>query len=276
MATDGGGDMTTGFERQHGFARKDVMLVNWREAPYSRWAFHNLCELVPTAEIPCSMDAAETPVEDGGLLSSTLASDIHGVSTAEDYLRHSHTDAFVVMRRGRIVGEYYAPHSGEGARHVVFSISKSITALVSAVLQGQGLIDPDRPVAFYLPEAKESAYGDCSYRDVLDMRVSLDFEEAYLDKHGPFARYRRAMLWNPAEPGTTVEDMHSFLMSLKKADGPHGGGFFYASPNSDLLGIILERVTGKRYSDLVSELLWQPMGACNPAYVTVDSLGTSR
>ena len=265
--------MTTEFERKHGFSRKDVMLANWREVPYSRWAFHNLRELVPTAEIPCRMDAVETSVEDGGLLSRQIASGIDGVTTVEDYLRHSHTDAFVVMRRGRIVGDYYAPNSGQGARHVVFSISKSITALVSAVLQGQGLIDPDRPVGFYLPEAKGSAYGDCSYRDVLDMRVSLDFEEAYLDKHGPFARYRRAMLWNPAEPGTTIEDMHSFLMSLKKADGPHGGRFFYASPNSDLLGIILERVTGKRYPDLVSELLWQPMGACSPAYVTVDSLG---
>jgi len=48
------------------------------------------------------------------------------------------------------------------------------------------------------------------------------------------------------------------------------------SPNTDLLGWIIERAAGRRYSDLMSELVWQPMGAAEPAYITVDRLGAPR
>ncbi len=264
------------FDARYGFSRKDVTLGNWREAPYSRWAFHNLREIVPTSEISCGQPRLEAPLAKPDLLSEPILAGIGGLSTLRQHLEYTHTDGFVLLRRGELVAEYYAPHSGVEKAHVIFSVSKSLTALVSAIVEGEGLIDPALPVSAYLPEAAGSAYGDCSYRDVLDMRVSLDFNEAYLDKNGAFARYRRAMLWNKAEPGTTVEDLHSFLMSLKKADHPHGGPFFYASPNSDLLGIVLERVTGKRYGELLSELLWQPMGAHQHAYVTVDAAGTAR
>lgn len=270
------GMMGTEFTNIYGFSRQDVTLGSWREAPYSRWAFHNLRELVPTSHISCGLPRIEAPNIGSDLLSQKISTGVEGVSTVAQHLAYSHTDAFVLMRRGEIIGEYYAPHSGIDKPHVIFSVSKSITAVVSGILEGQGVVDPDMPVAEYLPEAVGSAYGDCSYRDVLDMRVSLDFSEVYLDKNGAFARYRRAMLWNPPEPGTSAEDLRCLLMSLKKADRPHGGPFFYASPNSDLLGIILERVTGKRYAQLVSELLWQPVGACNDAYVTVDAVGTAR
>jgi len=58
--------------------------------------------------------------------------------------------------------------------------------------------------------------------------------------------------------------------------GPHGGPMNYVSPNTDLLGWIIERATGRRYADLMSELLWQPMGAARSAYITVDRLGAPR
>ena len=48
------------------------------------------------------------------------------------------------------------------------------------------------------------------------------------------------------------------------------------SPNTDLLGWALERASGTRYADLVSQLLWAPMGAQRDAYITVDRLGAPR
>jgi CubicO group peptidase (beta-lactamase class C family) len=42
------------------------------------------------------------------------------------------------------------------------------------------------------------------------------------------------------------------------------------------MGWVLERASGRRYADLVSELLWKPMGAGNSAYITVDRLGAPR
>ncbi|MDR6757046.1 CubicO group peptidase (beta-lactamase class C family) [Mycoplana sp. BE70] len=268
--------MTSTFKDQHGFARSDVTLANWRTAPFSRWSFQNAHDLVPTAEIRASRPDPETAIASEAFLSTRVETDVEGAATVRDFLDYAHTDGFVVLRDGRIVADYYAPHADVNARHLIFSISKSMTAIISGILEAQGVIDPDRLITHYLPEAGGSAYGTCSYRDVLDMRVSLDFEEAYLDPLGAFARYRRATLWNPPEPGAQTETLASFLMTLPKAAHAHGGPFFYASPNSDLLGVVIERVTGRRFSDLMSELLWQPMGAKNDAYVTVDAIGTPR
>lgn len=256
--------MTDRFSETYGFDRRAVTLQSWRLHPYNRFGFLNAGELVPSARIAAVREEAETVEAD----------------VAEDLRKHlevTFTDSFVVLREGRVVAEYHAPWSGPNAAHLVFSISKSLTALALGILEGQGLFDPARPVTDYIPEAAGSAYGDCTCRDVLDMRVSLDFEEAYLDPDGAFARYRRAMLWNPPEPGATVEPLADFLCTLKKKPGEaHGGPFFYASPNADILGILVERASGRRYADALSALLWQPLGAKNHASVTVDSVGTAR
>jgi len=268
--------MTKTFKDAHGFARADVTLANWRTAPYSRWSFQNVRDLVPTAVIAAQAPVAEMPLASDAFLDAPMETGLDGAATARAFLDHAHTDAFVLMRKGEIVAEHYAAHCDPNAPHLVFSISKSMVALLSGLLEAEGLIDPDRPVTDYLPEAKGSVYGDCTWRDVLDMRVSLDFEEAYLDPLSDFARYRRAMLWNPPEPGVAAETLADFLLTLRKADRPHGGPFYYASPNADLLGVVIERVTGLRFSDLLSERIWKPMGAQGDGCVTVDAIGTPR
>ena len=118
--------------------------------------------------------------------------------------------------------------------------------------------------------------GDARVCDVLDMRVSLDFEEVYHDPRGPYARYRRACLLDPSEPGEEPETVVGFIAGLKKGRGDHGGVYHYASPNSDVLGLVIQGASGRRFPDLASERLFQPLGARQDAYVTVDRAGTPR
>jgi CubicO group peptidase (beta-lactamase class C family) len=264
---------STAFERRHGFRRDEVTLANWRLAPYSRWSFQNVGELVPSAAIACADSQIESRIADpGGLLSQSVAVEGRWDTVAE-FLRRSDTDAFVAMKRGEFVGGYRAPHMDPGAAHIVFSISKSLTAILAGSLQADGLIDPAAPVTHYIPEAEGSAYGDATVQHLLDMTVSVDFDEAYLDPAGAFERYRRAMLWNP---GGGEEMLLAFLLTLQKGLHPHGGPFRYRSPNSDLLGVIIERASGRRYADLMRERLWLPLGAKSAASVTVDDEGTAR
>ena len=70
--------------------------------------------------------------------------------------------------------------------------------------------------------------------------------------------------------------MLGFLATLQKGAGAHGGPFRYRSPNSDLLGIIVERASGQRYADLMRERLWRGVGAHSDGVVTVDRAGTAR
>ncbi len=265
----------TAFERQFGFARNAVTLANWRTSPFNRWSFQNAGELVPSAEIlPPTGSPPEEPARDmAGLLTQSVSLGERKSETIADFLKRSDTDALTIMKGGRIVGDWSAPHMEFGARHIVFSISKSITAIVAGILQGEGVLDPDAPVATYIPEAKGSAYGDATVRHVLDMTVSIDIEESYTDPDSAYGRYRKATLWNP---GGGKESLLAFLMSLPRLDGPHGETFRYRSPNSDLLGVILERATGERFADLMREKLWLPLGARSAAAITVDMTGQAR
>ncbi len=268
---------STEFFSRFGFERRDVTLSNWRSAPFCRWAFQHAGEVVPSATIAAGGGAREMIEPVSGSLLDEIEVDLGaGEESARAYLARSHTDAFVMMKDGAIVAEYYAAHSDPDSPHIVFSISKSITAVVLGILQERGVADPEARVVDYVPEVAGSAYGDCMLRHLLDMRVSLSFDESYLNADGDYARYRRATLWNPADAGQTVENLPDFLASIRRGAAPHGGPFSYASPNSDLLGIVIERAAGRRYCDLVSELLWKPLGAKSDAFVTVDAIGTAR
>jgi len=257
-------------------ADQQVSLANWRLPPYNRWAFSRVRELIPTAAI-ASAGRAAPACEDRDLGGLAIQRPEGGSVQFGDWLGKTFTDGLAVMKDGRLVTALYPGDFGPGRPHIVFSVSKSVTAIVTGVLAGEGLIDPHWPVTRLIPEAKGSAYGDASIRHVLDMTVSVDFDDDYLDPMSAFARYREAMLWNPPTSGEAKPgDLRGFLLGLRKGAHAHGEAFHYVSPNSDLLGWLLERASGRRYADLVTDLLWKPMGASHEASVTLDSLGAAR
>ena len=123
---------------------------------------------------------------------------------------------------------------------------------------------------------KNTAYRGATLRQLLDMRTGVAFDEDYLATAGPMIAYRKSTGWNPVQAGETPSDLRSFYEVLTQSDRAHGGAFRYTSPNTDLLGWVIERATGERYADLMSELLWKPLGAERSAYITVDRLGAPR
>ncbi|MCO5156952.1 MAG: beta-lactamase family protein [Aquamicrobium sp.] len=260
--------------------RAAITLADWRVHPNSRYSFQHVSEFVPVAMV-ATPAGAEAPSPGPGLLARMTLGDPDGSPVdALDHMRRSHTDHVVVMRGGEVIAEWLAETVDPGRPHLVFSISKSITGLLAGIAAGEGLLDPDAPVTDYVPSMAGSTYASARVRDLLDMTVDLDFDEEYLDDGGAFDRYRRAMLWNPERPGTTPETLEAFLATLGDhgaGDGAgHGKRFYYASPNSDLLGLVVERAAGMRYPLYLAERLWKPMGARGAAWVTVDRAGTAR
>lgn len=264
------------FVRKFGFERSEVTLENWKDYPFNTWSLQHVSELIPIAKVAgSSVSTAEHNVDDE-LLQLTY-SGIRGNEKIVDFLDISFTDAFLVLHHGKVVSEYFANGMSLASPHLIFSVSKSIAGLLTGAVVRDFDLDPNSLVTSYLPEASRSAYADCRVRDLLDMLVSVDFEETYESKEGLYARYRRSMLWMPAgaEEQFSREDLASYVLSLPKGRGEHGTTFYYRSPNTDVLGLVLERVSGIRYPDLLSKFLWCPIGA-QPATITVDNLGASR
>ena len=246
-------------------------LANWRQHPHSIWGFTHVDSLIPVAPIAAGRGSplpSATPLDLGRI-------NVAQHMTAAEVLSATHTDGFLVIKDGAVIAEHDFNQRRED-RHIVFSVSKSITALLAGILVEQGLLDPDEPVIRHVPEAKGSAYADCSLRHVLDMTVSIRFTEDYLDPLGDVARYRAAMGWNPAGAIASEDGLHRFITRLPKADHPHGYRFHYVSPNSDMLGWIIERASGDTIANLLSRHIWQPIGAEHEAFITVDRHGAPR
>jgi hypothetical protein len=237
-----------------------VTLANWRTAPFNRWAFHHVRELVPSADIPNDPATVRRLASEPADLSAL---------SIDAFLRETDTDGMAIVHRGRLVFERYASGMSDETPHILMSVSKSMLGL----LLGELGLDTKRAVLDFVPELGSTAYAGATIRHLLDMRAGIAWDEDYLATSGPIIEYRKATGWNPTD---SPSDLHSLYKSLTAKDGPHGGRFHYVSPNSDLLGWVIERATGRRYAELMSELVWKRLGAERSAYITVDRLGAPR
>ena len=244
-------------------AEEQVTLANWRTAPYNRWAFRHVRELIPSAEIP-NDPAAVRPLPEAPVSVPGFDGMAEGC------------DALLVLHRGRVVAERYGEGMTAATPHILMSVSKSLLGLLAGILAEAGKLDADAPVSRYVPEIEETVYRGATVRHLLDMRVGILFDEDYLATSGPIIAYRRATGWNPVDPDEPPSDLRSFYSRLTEANGRHGQRFHYVSTNTDLLAWVIERAAGERYADLMGRLLWAPAGAERPAYITVDRLGAPR
>ncbi|MDH3475063.1 MAG: beta-lactamase family protein [Rhodospirillales bacterium] len=254
-----------------------VTLANWRQAPYSRWAFQHVRELIPTAAVAGGGNDVWALEEDRQDLAALAVPGEDGAAmTVSEVLAASETDGFLVLHRGRVVFEDYRRGMTQASPHILFSVSKSVTGILAGILVGRSQLDPEAPVVDYLPEVAGSAYDGATLRHLLDMTTGIAFVEDYLATQGPIIEYRKATGWNPLAPGEAPGDLRSFLAGLRGRVRPHGEVFRYLSPNSDLLGWVIERAAGRRFAALLGEALWRPLGAEAEASITLDRLGASR
>ncbi len=244
--------------------RTPATLANWRTTPHAHWAFHHVRELIPTADIPNDPEGVwHLPNGELDLDNAALDDAMNGIAC----------DALVVLHKGALVHESYSNGMEPYDPHILMSVSKSVLGLVAGTLVDAGELDVQAPITEYLPELSGTAYLGATVRQALDMQVAVTFSEDYLATDGPIIDYRRAMGWNE---GASPYDLRSFQTVLTQRDGLHGVRFHYVSPVTDMLGWLLERASGQRYADLLSERLLKPMGAERSGYITVDRNGGAR
>ena len=252
----------------------EVTISNWRQAPYNVWAFRHIDQIITTERIYAGKSATLPQGELLDTLNLNVELEERRLSF-EEVMNETDGDALLVLRGGNIIHESYRQGDAT-ARHILFSVSKSITGILAGVLVESKNLDPDAPVTQYVPEVSSTSYGSATVRHLLDMTVNITFIEDYLDKQGAFARYRAATGWNSPNSRFKAAGLHDFLTTLPPASGQHGEIFHYVSPNSDLLGWILERAGGDSFAALMTRLIWQPMGAEADCNITVDGFGAPR
>ncbi|UYO46213.1 beta-lactamase family protein [Rhodopseudomonas palustris] len=246
-------------------------LANWRELPFSRWSFRNIDALIPTETIANAPDDIwSLPAAPLDLADFRVRPQGGGTLDLDGFLTATETDALVVLKDGRIAVETYANGTTATTPHIIMSASKSITGLIAGILSERSHLQLDAEVTTLIPEVTDTAYQGATLRQMLDMRtgiqIDLDAQRAYSAAAG----------WDPVPEDLPPTDLKTFYRSLSIKPQPHGGPFRYVSANTDLLGWAIERATGTSFATLVSDLLWRPLGAEQPASITTDRHGQAR
>jgi len=238
-----------------------VTLANWQEPPFNRWSFSHMRELVPTQRISRGSGPV-TPLPTSPLALGKIA--LHRVdgtrASVDEVLEDTYTDATVVVHGGRVVLERYAGETAPATPHLLMSISKSVVGCVVGNLVERGLLSPSHLVTDHVPELEQSGYRGASLRDILDMRSGVEFSEDYTDLTAEVRVIEQAIGWRPASDRRVPRSMYAYLTTLG-GTGEHGGVFDYRSCETDVLGWVCERATNTRMADLISELVWSPIGA---------------
>jgi CubicO group peptidase (beta-lactamase class C family) len=189
-------------------------------------------------------------------------------------LADTYTDACVVLQDGGVVFEAYGKGGHPELPHPLLSLSKPIVGCVAAILIERGDLDPERLVTDYVPELEESGYRGATVRHVLDMRTGVRFSEEYTNPVAEIRELDRSIGRSRWKSGGGPDGLYPYLLTLE-ADSPHGGEFRYRSAEADVLGWACERAAGGEMSELVSALVWQPMGAAHDAELACDGNGTA-
>src|SRR6201996_4838566 len=248
---------------------------SFRSFPELRWSWSNIRQLVPTVNVwrgsgPVSVLTRED--HDIGA-SKSVTMDGRPMTFAK-MIEETYADGIAVLHRGKLIYERYLGALKPHKPHIAMSVTKSFTGTLAGILIAEGKIDPQAPITDYVPELKDSAFGDARVHEAMDMTTGLAYTEIYTDKNSDVWGLRRANGMAPIEPGyqgaTTIFD---FLRAQQK-QGEHGKVFAYKTVNTDVLAWICRRASGMTLSDLLSERIWTPMGAEEDAHYHVDRIGT--
>jgi len=168
------------------------------------------------------------------------------------------TVAFVVIKNDSLIHEQYWDGYNEDAHSNSFSMAKTfVSILIGAAIDDGKIKSVDQPVSDFLETFKEGENQKLTIKHLLTMSSGINFDEDYVS---PFAYPAQAYY------GSEIIE----LTNKYKVTEEPGKKFKYLSGNSELLGMIIEKATGKKLSEYMSEKLWTPIGAKNSAFWSLD------
>lgn len=252
---------------------KPPPLDEWQFEPYMRWSMQHIADFLPVRHIPTGERTSPLVRHEASLGALPVPHPWDGQKTTLSEVMHStHTEGWMILQRGEIVAEEYFGEFQPDSMHLLMSVSKSLTATTAGLLAANGDLNLEGLVTEYVPSLVGSGYDGALVRHLIDMRTGVRFSEEYLNDDAEVRLLEEAIGWAPKRHPEVPDTLLGFLATLGQ-QGPHGGAFEYKSCETDVLGFVIAGATGHHAGDVMSDLLWAPMGAEHGAHVGVDSVG---
>ena len=222
--------------------------------------FLTMYESFNATVIPASTEPFYFPVE-AKTLPDSFEYD-NSVISIQGFIEDSQTTGFLVLKNGNVAYENYWLGHEQDKQHISFSVAKSFVSALMGIAIEEGLVTSiEQAVTDYVPELVGSGYEGVSIKDVLQMSSGVSFNEDYEDFNSDINRFSRATAF-----GTSLDDFSATLVREKEPGTFH----HYVSIDTQVLGMVLTRATGKSLSYYLSEKIWQPLGMEHQAFWLAD------
>lgn len=225
--------------------------------------FNRMVEFFPYSTLTASPIPHQITENFGATLPESFIYNGRAIDS-EQFLAETDTSALLVMKDGQLVFEQYMLTGGRNVNWLSMSVAKSFTSVGVGIAVDQGLIDIHKPITDYVPELLGSAYDGVSVKNVLQMSSGAAWDEDYNNPDSDVNRLGRLM----ALGGSADE----FVASLQREYEP-GTYNRYNSADTQALGMLLARATGRSVTDYLEEYLWHPLGMESDGYWLIDSRG---
>lgn len=222
--------------------------------------FLTMYESFNATVIPASTEPFYFPVE-AKTLPDSFEYD-NRVISIQGFIKDSQTTGFLVLKNGNVAYENYWLGHEQDKQHISFSVAKSFVSALMGIAIEEGFVTSiEQAVTDYVPELVGSGYEGVSIKDVLQMSSGVSFNEDYEDFNSDINRFSRATAF-----GTSLDDFSATLVREKEPGTFH----HYVSIDTQVLGMVLTRATGKSLSYYLSEKIWQPLGMEHQAFWLAD------
>ena len=228
-------------------------LISPRSDDYRHYGYHTI-DKAPAAFhfAPGNHDRIPETVEydDGGGVKRVALSEL---------LRSTGTHAFIVIRDNQVLYENYFNGYARDSVCTSWSLAKSFTSALVGIAISEGYIKSlDDPVTNYLPELKSQGFDAITIRNLLTMGSGIQYRIAFFP-------------WDEFVLAGFYPNLRHLLRSDLKIMEPPGQSFHYNNFNTELIGMIIERTTGRAPSQYLQEKIWKPIGMEYPATWSIDS-----
>ena len=183
-----------------------------------------------------------------------------------EFLSTTSTNAFLELRDGVITYEWYSKSTNAHTKLPSYSMAKTLTSIMIGQLIADGKIKESDTFVKYFPQYKTGGTFDkVTIQSLLDMEAGVGVSDNY--PTGPSG-------WGVAIAQMyATTDLNFFMEHNRKMSWAPDTKSEYRSVDTQMLGFIIQKVTGMRVADYFSQHVWQPIGAQESAFWNVDHVG---
>ncbi|MFK8009650.1 MAG: serine hydrolase domain-containing protein [Saprospiraceae bacterium] len=226
--------------------------------------FLHMEDLNETSTLFKSSSPTRLPVNISHQLPKTFQSNGQSVDV-QNFIDRSLTTGLMIIHKDTIIFENYTRGLTPETTHISWSMAKSfVSGMIGIAIEERKIKSVQDQITDYLPQFKGTGYEGVTIKDALEMSSGVGFNEDYSDFNSDINRFGRYFALG--------QSFEKFALSLKNARKP-GTFNHYVSIDTQVLGMVLKKATGKTITEYMQEKIWTPMGMEDDAQWIIDEDG---